>query len=81
MVLGWWFKRIKGTRGIKLGPVVQLVRNMLHVSCKGGDDVGHPDDSTLAKADCDNLESAIPDDNNSDSEGDDTFYQDFNDQF
>ncbi|GJU62892.1 ribonuclease H-like domain-containing protein [Tanacetum coccineum] len=42
---------------------------------------GHPDDNIPAEADCDNLESAIPDDINSESEGDDTVYQEFNNQF
>nr|GEU57512.1 hypothetical protein [Tanacetum cinerariifolium] len=43
------------------------------------DDAGHLDDSTSVEADCDNLESAIPDEKDSESEGDDTSYQDFND--
>nr|GEW61111.1 hypothetical protein [Tanacetum cinerariifolium] len=45
------------------------------------DDDGHPDDSTSVKAGCDNLESAILDENDIESEGDDNFYQDFYEQF
>ncbi|GJT02549.1 ribonuclease H-like domain-containing protein, partial [Tanacetum coccineum] len=45
------------------------------------DEVRHPDDSISEEEACDNLESAILDDNNSESEGDDTTYQEFNNQF
>ncbi|GJY57768.1 hypothetical protein Tco_0457660 [Tanacetum coccineum] len=45
------------------------------------DEEGHLDDSISAEADCYNLESAIPDENDIESEGNDTFYQEFNDQF
>ncbi|GKG09472.1 hypothetical protein Tco_0338218, partial [Tanacetum coccineum] len=45
------------------------------------DEVRHPDDSISEEEACDNLESAILDDNNSESEGDDTTYQDINNQF
>ncbi|GJV05610.1 hypothetical protein Tco_1343266 [Tanacetum coccineum] len=45
------------------------------------DKEGHPDDSIPDEATCDDLENAIPDDINSESEGDDIDYQDFNDQF
>nr|GEU42924.1 putative reverse transcriptase, RNA-dependent DNA polymerase, Gag-polypeptide of LTR copia-type [Tanacetum cinerariifolium] len=45
------------------------------------DAVGHPDDSTSAKMDCDNLEGAIPKEKYSEYDGDNTFYQEFNDQF
>nr|GEV35116.1 hypothetical protein [Tanacetum cinerariifolium] len=45
------------------------------------DDDGHPDDSTSVEAGCDNLESAILDENDIESEGDDNFYQDFYEQF
>ncbi|GJT04706.1 ribonuclease H-like domain-containing protein [Tanacetum coccineum] len=44
-------------------------------------DEGYLDDSIPVEADCDNLESAIPYYNNSESEGDDTSYKEFNDQF
>ncbi|GJZ73509.1 ribonuclease H-like domain-containing protein [Tanacetum coccineum] len=43
------------------------------------DEEGHLDDIISAEADCDNLESAIPDENDNESEGDDTSYQEFND--
>ncbi|GJX79206.1 ribonuclease H-like domain-containing protein [Tanacetum coccineum] len=44
-------------------------------------DEGNPDDSIPAEANCDNLESAILDDKYNESKGDDTAYQEFNDQF
>ncbi|GKE79031.1 hypothetical protein Tco_1545151, partial [Tanacetum coccineum] len=44
-------------------------------------DMGHPDDCTSAEEECDNLESALLDEKDSESEGDDTFYQDFNNHF
>ncbi|GKD36363.1 hypothetical protein Tco_1251872 [Tanacetum coccineum] len=43
------------------------------------DDVGHPGDGI--SADCNNLESAIPDQNDNKSQGDDTAYQEYNDLF
>ncbi|GJX78233.1 ribonuclease H-like domain-containing protein [Tanacetum coccineum] len=44
------------------------------------DEVGHLDDGKSEEEACDN-ESAILEDNNSESEGDDTAYQEFNNQF
>ncbi|GKA99506.1 ribonuclease H-like domain-containing protein [Tanacetum coccineum] len=43
------------------------------------EDVGHPDDNASAKAHCDNLESTILEEKDSESEGDDTDYREFND--
>ncbi|GKA57259.1 ribonuclease H-like domain-containing protein [Tanacetum coccineum] len=45
------------------------------------DEVGHLDDGKSKEAACDNLESTILEDNNSESYGDDTTYQEFNNQF
>ncbi|GJX65826.1 hypothetical protein Tco_0300169 [Tanacetum coccineum] len=43
------------------------------------DEEGHLNDNISAETDCDNLESAIPDENDNEFEGDDTSYQEFND--
>nr|GEY85074.1 ribonuclease H-like domain-containing protein [Tanacetum cinerariifolium] len=45
------------------------------------DEKGHPNDNTSAEANYDNLESAIPDENDNESKGVDITYQEFNDQF
>ncbi|GKA15178.1 ribonuclease H-like domain-containing protein [Tanacetum coccineum] len=42
---------------------------------------GHLNDNISVEADCDNLESTIPNENDNEFEDDDTSYQEFNDQF